>query len=58
MLVLSAAEPEFIHIDMKDTDAPAVVRKTTGSGEVCWIPWSLTGMLPPAQPAGTRRAVP
>ena len=42
--MLSAAEPEFIHIDMKDTDTPAVVRKTTGSGEVCWIPWNLTGM--------------
>lgn len=33
--------PEFIHIDMKDTQTPAIVTKPIGSGVVQWIPWNL-----------------
>ena len=36
--------PEFIHIDMKDTDIPAIVIKQLGKGVVAWIPWNLGGM--------------
>jgi hypothetical protein len=36
--------PEFIHIDMKDTDTPAIVFKQLGKGTVAWIPWNLGGM--------------
>jgi len=36
--------PEFIHIDMKDTDAAAIVFKRLGKGAVAWIPWDLGGM--------------
>jgi hypothetical protein len=35
--------PEFIHIDMKDTDTPALVSKRIGKGEVVWLPWGLGG---------------
>ena len=33
--------PEFVHIDMKDTNKPGIVSKHVGSGEVVWIPWDL-----------------
>lgn len=36
--------PEFIHIDMKDTDTTALVFKPMGKGTVAWIPWNLGGM--------------
>lgn len=36
--------PEFIHIDMKDTDTPAVILKRFGKGEVIWIPWNLAAL--------------
>jgi len=36
--------PEFIHIDMKDTDTPALVFRQFGQGTVAWIPWNLGGM--------------
>jgi hypothetical protein len=36
--------PEFIHIDMKDTDTTALVFKSVGKGMVAWIPWNLGGM--------------
>ena len=33
--------PEFIHIDMKDTDTPAIVTRRMGKGSATWIPWNL-----------------
>ncbi|MBS1827682.1 MAG: hypothetical protein JST93_20375 [Acidobacteria bacterium] len=36
--------PEFIHIDMKDTDTPAIVTRRLGQGSVTWLPWNLAGM--------------
>jgi hypothetical protein len=36
--------PEFIHIDMKETDTPAIVFKQLGRGAIAWIPWNLGGM--------------
>ncbi|MFN7937403.1 MAG: hypothetical protein U0R19_29015 [Bryobacteraceae bacterium] len=36
--------PEFIHIDMKDTDTPAMVNWKLGQGSVTWLPWNLAGM--------------
>jgi Hypothetical glycosyl hydrolase 6 len=36
--------PEFIHIDMKDTDTPALAIRPMGKGTVAWIPWNLGGM--------------
>ena len=36
--------PEFVHIDIKDTDVPAVVTKQLGKGRVVWIPWDLGGL--------------
>src|SRR5215831_13166455 len=36
--------PEFIHIDMKDTDTTAIVFRQLGKGSVAWIPWNLGGM--------------
>lgn len=36
--------PEFIHIDMKDTDTTGLVFKPMGKGTVAWIPWNLGGM--------------
>jgi hypothetical protein len=36
--------PEFVHIDMKDTDTAAIVFKRIGKGEVAWIPWNLSEM--------------
>jgi hypothetical protein len=36
--------PEFVHIDMKDTDKPGLVFASRGSGSVAWIPWDLAGL--------------
>jgi hypothetical protein len=36
--------PEFIHIDMRDTDIPAIATKQMGKGTVVLIPWNLGGM--------------
>lgn len=36
--------PEFVHIDMKDTDTPALAMRKMGKGTVAWIPWNLGGM--------------
>ncbi|MBL8214499.1 MAG: hypothetical protein JNK87_27500 [Bryobacterales bacterium] len=36
--------PEFIHIDMKDTDLPGMIGKRFGKGAVIWIPWNLAGL--------------
>jgi hypothetical protein len=33
--------PELIHVDMKDTDVPALVSRTIGKGSVLWLPWNL-----------------
>jgi hypothetical protein len=33
--------PEFIHIDMKDTDTPAIASVQVGKGTVEWLPWNL-----------------
>lgn len=32
--------PEFVHIDMKDTDTPAIVTRPVGKGTITWIPWN------------------
>lgn len=36
--------PEFVHIDMKDTDTPAMASRQIGKGTVVWIPWDLGGL--------------
>ena len=36
--------PEFVHIDMRDTDTPALVFRRLGEGSVAWIPWNLGGL--------------
>lgn len=36
--------PEFVHIDMQDTDTPALTVQKLGSGTVAWIPWNLGGL--------------
>ncbi|MBK5291988.1 MAG: beta-galactosidase [Acidobacteriia bacterium] len=36
--------PEFVHIDMKETDTPALVFRRLGKGAVAWIPWNLGGL--------------
>ena len=33
--------PEFIHIDMQDTNKPGIVYKEFGRGQVAWLPWDL-----------------
>lgn len=33
--------PEFVHIDMKDTDTPAIATERIGKGTAVWIPWNL-----------------
>jgi hypothetical protein len=33
--------PEFIHIDMQDTNKPGIVFKDLGRGRVAWLPWDL-----------------
>ena len=36
--------PEFVHIDMRDTDTPALVFRRLGEGSAAWIPWNLGGL--------------
>jgi len=36
--------PEFAHIDMKDTEIPAIAIRTVGQGRAAWIPWNLAGL--------------
>jgi hypothetical protein len=36
--------PEFVHIDLHDTDVPAIVLRQMGQGSVAWIPWNLGEM--------------
>jgi hypothetical protein len=36
--------PEFVHIDQKDTNIPAIVSAPLGKGSVTWIPWDLGGL--------------
>jgi hypothetical protein len=36
--------PEFVHIDIKDTDTPAIAIEAVGKGTVAWIPWNLGGL--------------
>ncbi|QOY88093.1 alpha-amylase family protein [Paludibaculum fermentans] len=33
--------PEKIHVDMKDTDTPAVWARAVGRGRMTWLPWNL-----------------
>ena len=33
--------PELVHIDMKDTDTPAIALSAMGKGSVAWLPWNL-----------------
>jgi hypothetical protein len=33
--------PEFIHIDIKDTNTPAIIDVQLGRGAVTWLPWDL-----------------
>lgn len=33
--------PEFIHIDMKDTNKPGIIYKEVGRGQIAWLPWEL-----------------
>jgi hypothetical protein len=33
--------PEFIHIDMKDTNKPGIAYREIGRGQVTWLPWDL-----------------
>jgi hypothetical protein len=33
--------PELVHLDMKDTDTPAIVFRDIGKGTVAWLPWNL-----------------
>ena len=33
--------PEFVHIDMKDTQIPGIVFQPLGKGQFAWIPWDL-----------------
>ena len=35
------APPEFVHLDQKDTDTPAIASRAFGSGSAVWIPWDL-----------------
>ncbi len=36
--------PEFVHVDMHDTDTPAIAVRRLGKGRVTWIPWNLGGL--------------
>lgn len=33
--------PEFVHIDMKETETPAIIIRPAGHGTVAWVPWNL-----------------
>jgi hypothetical protein len=36
--------PEFVHIDMKETEIPAIVSLRARKGEAVWIPWNLASL--------------
>ena len=36
--------PEFVHIDMHDTDTPAIAFRELGKGKLAWVPWDLAGL--------------
>jgi Hypothetical glycosyl hydrolase 6 len=36
--------PEFVHLDIKDTDKPGLVFASRGAGKIAWIPWDLAGL--------------
>jgi hypothetical protein len=36
--------PEFVHIDMKDTNKSGLVFASRGAGSVAWIPWDLAAL--------------
>ncbi|MEO7142982.1 MAG: hypothetical protein ABI165_05705, partial [Bryobacteraceae bacterium] len=36
--------PEFVHIDMKDTNTPGIAFQQIGKGNFTWIPWDLGGL--------------
>jgi hypothetical protein len=36
--------PEFVHVDMKDTETPGIAVRQFGKGTVAWIPWNLGGL--------------
>jgi hypothetical protein len=36
--------PEFVHIDQKDTNIPAIVSARLGKGSFTWMPWDLGGL--------------
>ena len=48
--------PEFVHLDMKDTDKPGLVMASRGAGSVAWIPWDLAALVLSRKPAGACRA--
>ncbi len=33
--------PEFVAVDMKDTDWPGLVMRDLGAGRIAWLPWDL-----------------
>jgi hypothetical protein len=36
--------PEFIHIDQKDTQTPAMSAFAVGKGQIVWVPWDAAGL--------------
>ena len=36
--------PEFVHVDMRDTDTSAIAIRRLGKGRITWIPWNLGGL--------------
>ena len=36
--------PEKIHVDIRDTDTPALVEYSIGKGKVVWVPWDAAGL--------------
>ena len=36
--------PEKVHVDMKDTDKPALLLRDIGKGRVAWVPWDAAAL--------------
>lgn len=36
--------PEYVHIDMVDTDKPGLIRQSRGAGKLIYVPWDLAGL--------------
>jgi len=36
--------PELVHVDMRDTDTPAIVERAVSKGAVTWLPWNFGGL--------------